>query len=251
MESAQCSGFDLYGRGVFTTLAIVESEPFLWHKHWHRLTSNATALGIDLSDHAEDSVHDALLDSIAESETADGRARITFSDGSPSRIWSQDEGEKTTTLSIIVAERRPVPDSFRLTVSPHHLSTTSPLAGIKSCNYLDHLLAYEQATNRGFHEAIRLNERDEFVSACMANVFWETDGELFTPSLNTGCLAGTTREYVLENIECAEIAASIQELATADRIFLTSAGLGIVAVAEFDGRRLNTSDHPLSSLLPF
>jgi branched-chain amino acid aminotransferase len=250
MESAKCSGFDLYGRGVFTTLAIVESEPFLWHKHWHRLTSNATALGIDLSDHAEDSVHDALLDSIAESETADGRARITFSDDSPSRIWS-DSRENMTSLSIIAAERRPVPNNFKLTVSPHRINTTSPLVGIKSTNYLEHLLAYEEATNRGFHEAIRINERGEIASACMANVFWEREGKLYTPNLATGCLPGTTREYVLENIECAEIAASIQELATADRIFLTSAGLGIVAVAEFDGRRLNTSDHPLSSLLPF
>lgn len=241
----------LYGKGVFTTVAIIEGKPFLWEKHWHRLTANATTLCIDISELGEQSVQDRLHESITESETSEGRARITFSDESPSRIWSNDEGEERTTLSIIVAERRPIPENFRLTVSPHHLSTTSPLAGIKSCNYLDHLLAYEQATNRGFHEAIRLNERDEIASACVANVFWETDGDLYTPSLKTGCLPGTTRDYILENIVCEEVEVGIEELHDADRIFLTSAGIGVVSVAEAGGRELDTSDHTLTSLLPF
>ena len=251
MKNAGRTGSDLYGRGVFTTLAVVENEPFLWGKHWQRLTSNAAALGIDVSAHAEERVRDSLLYSIPKSGVANGRARITFSDESPSRIWSNDESERKSSLSIIVAERRPVPENFRLTVSRHHLSTTSPLTGVKSCNYLDHLLAYEQATNRGFHEAIRLNERDEIASACMANVFWETDGRLFTPALKTGCLSGTTREYILETIECAEMEVGLEDLRKADRIFLTSAGLGVATVAEFQGRRLDTSDHPLCNLLPF
>ena len=85
----------------------------------------------------------------------------------------------------------------------------------------------------------------------MANVFWERDGELFTPSLRTRCLPGTTREYVLENVDCKEVVTGIEELGNADRIFLTSAGLGIANVAEFNGRRLDTSDHAPSGLLPY
>jgi branched-subunit amino acid aminotransferase/4-amino-4-deoxychorismate lyase len=84
----------------------------------------------------------------------------------------------------------------------------------------------------------------------MANVFWETDGKLFTPSLKTGCLPGTTREYVLENVECEEVEASIEELKEADRIFLTSAGIGIVTVAYCNERRLDISEHRLPSLFP-
>lgn len=241
----------LYGKGVFTTLAIVEGNPFLWEKHWRRLTGNAAALGIVLSSYSEQGVQDTLLEVIANSALTNGRARITFSDDSPSRIWSNDGGEERTSLSIIVAERRPIPANFKLTVSPHRINTTSPLVGIKSCNYLDHLLAWEEASKRGFHEAIRLSERGEIASACMANVFWEKGGKLFTPSLATGCLPGTTREYILESIGCEEVAVGIEELNEADRIFLTSAGIGVVKVAEAGGRELDTSDHPLSNLLPF
>lgn len=241
---------DLYGKGVFTTLAIVEGEPFLWETHWRRLNSNAAALRIDLFDHTEERVRDRLRDSIAESEVSIGRARIAFSDVSPSRIWS-DSREKKTRLSIIVAERRPIPENLILSISPHGINTTSPLVGIKSTNYLEHLLAYEEASKRGFHEGIRINELGKIASACMANVFWETKGKLYTPSLKTGCLPGTTRRYVLENIECEEVEKGIEELEIADRIFLTSAGLGVAAVAEFNGRRFDTSDHTLRHLLPF
>ena len=240
----------LYSKGVFTTIAICGGKPWVWEKHWRRLTDNAARLGIDLSEHTEKKTRSALMDAISETGIANGRARITFSDESQSPIWSQSV-EKKTDLSIIVAERRPVPAKFKLTISPHRVNTTSPLVGIKSCNYLEHLLAFEEASKRGFHEAVRVNERGEIASACMANVFWTKGGRLFTPSLKTGCLAGTTREYILENLDCEEVETGVEDLGSADRIFLTSAGIGAVAVAEFEGRPLDTSENPLASSLPF
>ncbi|HUR99515.1 MAG TPA: aminotransferase class IV, partial [Pyrinomonadaceae bacterium] len=67
----------------------------------------------------------------------------------------------------------------------------------------------------------------------------------------SGCLAGTTREFVLENFECREVEIGLEELRLADEIFLTSAGLGIIQVAEFERRRLKGEAHPIMSLLPF
>lgn len=247
MADEDLSAAKLYGKGVFTTVAVHAGQPFLWDKHWRRLAGNAAILDIDLTEHPEANTLELML---AQIGLQNGRARVTLFDESPSRIWTAGN-QKKTSLSIIVAERRPTPDNFNLTMSPHRINTTSPLVGIKSCNYLEHLLAFEEATNRRFHEAIRLNERGEIASACMANVFWEGEGKLYTPSLKTGCLPGTTREYILENIDCAETNAGIEELETADRIFLTSAGLGVAPVADFNGRRLDTSGHPLSTLLPF
>ena len=44
---APVSSAMLYGRGVFTTLAIHEARPFLWSKHWNRLAAHASKLDID------------------------------------------------------------------------------------------------------------------------------------------------------------------------------------------------------------
>lgn len=243
------SSSTLYGRGVFTTIAIFGGRPFLREKHWRRLTENAAKLGIDISEYDERSVADSLAKMIARNEVADGRARITFSDESPSELWS-GKGEKKTTLSIITAERREIPENCKLTISPHRVNTTSPLVGIKSCNYLEHLLAKHEATKRGFDEAIRLNERGEVASACMANLFWLKDEKLFTPSLKTGCLAGTTREFVLENLECSEVENGIEAIHKADAIFLSSAGIGIVQVAEIDDKSIYAKHHQVLSLIP-
>ena len=110
-------------------------------------------------------------------------------------------------------------------------------------------MTLEEAKARGFDEAVRLNERGFVASGCMANVFWSKDGRLFTPSLKTGCLPGTTREYILENLDCQEVEAGIEELDTAEQIFLTSAGLGVVSAAEFNGRKLAVQNHSVIDLL--
>jgi len=247
MNSSSAS--TLYGRGVFTTIAIFDSTPFLWDKHWRRLTENAAKLEIDVSQYNERSVVELLSAEIDAIGIRTGRARITFSDESPSSVWG-GESEKKTSLSILVAKRREIPSNFKLTVSPHRINTTSPLVGIKSCNYLEPLMAFDDAKTRGFHEAIRLNERGEVVSGCMANLFWSKDGRLFTPSLKTGCLGGTTREFVLENLECEEVETEIEAIQSADAVFLTSAGIGVVEVREFEGKLNSESDHPILSVMP-
>lgn len=239
----------LYGKGVFTTVAIRNGAPFLWEKHWRRLSTNAAKVGIDVSEYPEEKTKNVLVELIVANEVAGGRARITFFDESPSLVWSS-EGEIKTIMLITTADLRPLSENFNLTLSPYRVNTTSPLAGIKSCNYLENLLAVDESKTRGFDEAIRLNERGEIASPCMANVFWTKKEKLYTPSLETGCLAGTTREFVLENIDCEEVEAGIEELKEADQIFLTSAGIGIVSVGEFNGRRLSKNLNQINKLWP-
>ncbi len=248
MATLITSNATLYGSGIFTTIAIYRQKPTFWEKHWRRLTNDAIKVGIDLSEHQVGTVK-ALLDAaIRENGIVDGRARLTFLDESPSPIWPNDSIYKTS-LHIITGDLRSVPEEFRLKVSPYTVNSRSPLAGVKSCNYLENLLAFEEATTRGFHEAVRVNEHGHITSGCMSNVFWLRDEMLYTPCLTTGCLPGTTREFVLENVECQEVAATIDELDKADAIFLTSAGLGITQVAEYEAKPFETSDHPILKLL--
>lgn len=219
----------LYGRGIFTTLAIYNSEPFLWEKHWRRLGDNAAKIGINLSDYSEDFVSNLLTEIINQNKIKNARARITFFDESPSKIWTFN-AENKVSLLIQTADLKEPEENLTLTVSPFLINSTSPLAGVKSCNYLENILALEEAKKRNFDEAIRINERGEIVSACMANVFWQKSEKLFTPSLKTGCLAGTMRELILEKREVLEVEENLETLQNANAIFLTSAGIGIVQI---------------------
>jgi 4-amino-4-deoxychorismate lyase len=227
-----------YGKGVFTTVAIYKGKPFLWEKHWRRLNENASKIGIDLLDLPKEKVENALTKIIAENEVENGRARITFFDEMANDLWAFETSRKTSLL-ITTADLRE-PKNLELTVSPYRISSSSPLADIKSCNYLENILAFEEAKTRGFDEAVRLNERGEIASACMANLFWIKGRRIFTPPLETGCMAGTTREFLRENYDIEEKTAAWEELNNADEIFLTSAGIGMAKVGKFEERILQS-----------
>lgn len=223
----------LYGKGIFTTLAIYDGKPFLWEKHWQRLNANSKKIGVDLSEFSEETVIKSLSAIIEKNNLTRARVRLTFFGESASSIW-QIKSKRQTSLLIVTAEFRSIPENLSLTVSPFRINSTSPLAGVKSCNYLENILALENAKSQGFDEAIRLNERGAITSACMANVFWVKGANLFTPSLKTGCLAGTMRAFVLENFAVEEREATLAELNEANEIFLTSAGIEIAKVKSLD-----------------
>lgn len=227
----------LYGRGVFTTVAILDGQPFLWKKHRARLESDAASLNIPLIPLAETA--DLLGELIQANSVIYGRARITIFDESPGGAW-QAGPKRGPSMLIMTGDLAKPPHDLRLTVSPFQVNSCVPLAGIKSCNYLEKLVVMDEARGRGFHEAVQLNERGEIASACTANLFWTTDGRIFTPSLKTGCLAGTTRSFIIENSECEEVDAGSDALENADGIFITSAGIGIRRVDSLDGKLLGT-----------
>ena len=141
----------LYGKGVFTTLAIYRREPFLWEKHWSRLMNNASVLGIDLSEFTERRTSDALAELVDKNDVTTGRARITFFHESSGELWPF-ESKRKTSLLITTADLRPSVTNLRLTTSAYQIHSGSPLTGVKSCNYLEKLIARDEADARGFDE---------------------------------------------------------------------------------------------------
>jgi branched-subunit amino acid aminotransferase/4-amino-4-deoxychorismate lyase len=241
---APVSSAMLYGRGVFTTLAIYKGKPFLWPKHWRRLSGHASKLDVNLDGITEKLVGEALQKLIAVNEVKEGRARVILLARSGRDIWKAKEpGARKTDLLIMTGEAQKVSENgLSLAVSPYRITTLSPLAGIRSLNYLAHVLSWEEAQARDFDEAVMLNERGEIVSATMANIFWAKDGSIQTPKLSTGALAGITRECVIQlgakhYIPLIEGVYEMSDLTEADEIFLTSSGLGVAPVTTFDFRR--------------
>jgi len=241
---APVSSAMLYGRGVFTTVAIRNQKPFMWARHWQRLSDHAERLSVDCTGLTEANLADALRKLIAVNQVTDGRARVILLARSGRDIWkTKKESPRKTDVLIMTGEAQHVPSAgLSLAVSPYRVNSLSPLAGIRSLNYLEQVLSWEEAQTRDFDEAVTLNERGEIVSATMANIFWLTEGTLHTPSLSTGAIAGITRGVVLELaakqfIPVIEGVYELSHLTEADEIFLTSASLGVAQVTTFDFRR--------------
>jgi 4-amino-4-deoxychorismate lyase len=245
---APVSSAMLYGRGVFTTVTIHNQKPFMWPRHWHRLSNHAQRLSVDCSELTEANLGNALKKLIAVNQVTNGRARVILLARSGRDIWkTRKESPRKTDVLILTGEAQKVPAAgMSLAVSPYRVNSMSPLTGIRSLNYLEQVLSWEEAQTRDFDEAVVLNERGEIVAATMANIFWLKEGTLHTPSLSTGAIAGITRSAVIElaTKQFIPVIEGVYELASlteADEIFLTSASLGVAQVTTFDFRRYAVS----------
>ena len=253
---APVSSAMLYGRGVFTTVAIYQSKPFLWPEHWQRLLDHAKRLNIDCSGCTLAGVGEALSKLISVNNVSDGRARVILLARSGRDFWkTKTPGAKQTDMLIMTGEAQKVPAAgMTLAVSPYRINTFSPLTGIRSLNYLEQVLSWEEAQAREFDEAVMLNERGEIAAATMANIFWVKEGTVYTPALSTGAVAGITRSTVLqlaekELIPVVEGVYELGDLVEAEEIFLTSANLGVAIVTTFDFRQYSMTPENVSSRL--
>src|SRR5687768_15259952 len=95
----------LNGKGIFTTLAVYDGQPFLWDKHWSRLKNDASKVGLDLSEHSETKAKSQLSKLLEMNGAKDCRARITFLDESVTSLWKY-EAVPRVTLLITTAEFR-------------------------------------------------------------------------------------------------------------------------------------------------
>lgn len=231
----------LYGRGVFTTVAVHKGRPFLWDAHWSRLRAHAERAGVECD--IGDNEAALMLARLCEANgVEEGRARVLLlARGVRGRWPYEGESGRASDLLMLTSDPWPAPETLALTVSPYRVNSVSPLAGVKTTGNLERVLAWEEARSRDFDEAVCVNERGEVVSATTANLFWVRQGTLHTPALASGAVAGTTRARVLElaadsAVPAVEGTHTLHELGEADEIFLTSSALGVALVTSFDFR---------------
>jgi branched-chain amino acid aminotransferase len=217
----------LLGWGCFSTLGVRGAKPLHLHLHMARLRDNAARLTIEIT-FTDEEIQDALVEVIQRNSVQTGIARLTVTKGGDGR-WNSQAGSHL----LIFAQNAALPplSGLRVMISPFRFDARRPLAGIKSTSALDYHLAWQNAQNQGFDEAILLNQNGALCETARANLFWARGGELFTPSLECGCLPGIARQLILEaapllGVTVREGVFSPHELRQADEVFLTSATNG-------------------------
>lgn len=221
--------------GVFETLKVTAAGPFALSRHLRRLRASAGALGLVAPD--DEVVRAAVADVVsANAVEVDGlgRLRITYTGGVAP--LGSDRGDAVPTLVVAMAPASPWPDTTTIATVPWTRNERSPLAGVKSTSYAENVVALQRAHARGASEAVLANTRGDLCEGTGTNVFVVIDGQVLTPPLSSGCLAGITRELVLEWFDAAEQAVPLDALATADEVFLTSSTRNIHPVVKADDR---------------
>ena len=93
-----------------------------------------------------------------------------------------------------------------------------------------HRSVYEQARNDvdDCDDVILWNDKDEITETTIANLFLEIDGELVTPPVESGLLAGTYRRHMLENGQAKEAIVKKSDLVKASRIYAANSVRGLL-----------------------
>nr|WP_240969172.1 aminodeoxychorismate lyase [Streptomyces sp. HNM0575] len=230
------------GDGVFETVKTVEGTPFALTRHIERLARSARGLGLPAPDPGE--VRRACA-AVTDAEPMPlGRLRITYT-GGPSPLGS-DRGEVTPTLAVVLTESPRRPDTTAVITVPWTRNERGALAGLKTTSYGENVLALSRAHQQGAGEALFGNTRGRLCEGTGTNVFVVLDGELHTPPLESGCLAGITRALVAEWAGARETDLPMDALEQAEEIFLTSSLRDVQAVHRVDDRQLPGAPGPVT-----
>ncbi|MFC8797902.1 aminotransferase class IV [Promicromonospora sp. NPDC057138] len=180
------------GDGVFETCAVLDGHAFALTRHLARLERSAAGMGMAPLDLPKvRSGVDAVLAAAPDA----GRLRITVTDG----VGPLGSGRSDTPQTVVVAASAAViVPTGRAARSPWTRNENSAVAGLKTTSYAENVVALADAIKKGADESVFANTKGELCEGTGSNVFLEIDGELVTPPLSSGCLAGITRELLLE-----------------------------------------------------
>ncbi|RNG26263.1 aminotransferase class IV [Streptomyces botrytidirepellens] len=245
-DSAQVSVFDhglTVGDGVFETVKAVDGRAFALTRHLHRLARSAHGLGLPEPD--LDEVRRACEAVLADNPMSLGRLRITYTGGfSP---LGSDRGTAAPTLVVALVETHRRADTTTVVTVPWTRNERGALAGLKTTSYGENVVALARAREHDATEALFANTVGGLCEGTGTNVFVVLDGELHTPPLASGCLAGITRALVLEWVGARETELPFDVLERADEVFLTSTTRDVQAVRQVDDRNVPGTPGPVTA----
>ncbi|WP_343663832.1 branched-chain amino acid transaminase [Chryseobacterium mucoviscidosis] len=234
---------DLYGQSLHYGYAVFEgiksyktangTKIFKAEEHYDRLRKSAEAMHMPFHYSTEEMVETTYkLLEINNLSNAYIRPLVicspnmSLSKGQKSylviEVWNWDNGYLANKLRIMTSSfQRPNPKAFKIEAKV-------------SGHYVNSILASQEAKDKGFDEALVLDENGNVAESSGANVFYEKDGKLFTPAKGN-ILPGITRATVFEI--CNQLGISFeeklfipQEMQGADAAFFCGTAAEIVAV---------------------
>jgi branched-chain amino acid aminotransferase len=251
-KDAVISVFDhgfLYGDGIYETLRAYRGRIFMRDQHLARLRRSGQMIGLEVPIPEKD--WPALLqDAMRRNGLTDAYIRITVSRGA-GEIGLDPALCPRPTVVLIARPFRAYPthlstEGVRLAlVSVRRNLATALNPQIKSLNFLNNILAKQEATGAGAFDALMLNADGVLTECTTSNLFFVRQGRLCTPSVACGILDGVTRGIVLQlaqehGIQTEEGAYTPETLLEADECFLTNTTMEIAPVCAIDQTTIGT-----------
>ncbi len=240
----------LLGEGVFATLRGYDGTCFRADRHLALLEHGAHAFGMTLPMSIE-RLADVADEAAAFTGASDAYVRVTVARG----------GEDGRPILTVLARGFDVPSADEYLhgipvtiVSTRRIPPACMDPRIKSTSYAPSVLARREAGLRGARDGIQLAVDGAIACGTMTNIFLVKNGVLYTPSLESGCRPGITREAIFdvaarEGVELQEQRIDPIALGEVDEVFFTSTRVECLPVASVDGHPIGRGHYPLTAAL--
>jgi 4-amino-4-deoxychorismate lyase len=234
-----------YGDGVFETIAIRKGEARLWSLHVERLQAGCERLGIAAP--AANELQQQLAHALraTDIDTRYALAKIIVSAGSAGRGYRRPDKIAAELFTGIFEAARPDDFHIRDGVTTRRCETIvaaqPALAGIKSLNRLEQVLARNEWQDPAVFEGLMCDTDGLLICGTMSNVFLIHDETVSTPILDRCGVAGVMRRHIIEVLAAngtavQERALAWDKLVSADEVFLTNSQFGLVPVRACDAQ---------------
>jgi branched-chain amino acid aminotransferase len=251
-SQAKISVFDhglLYGDGVFEGIREYKGIVFKLKEHIDRLYRSAHVITLKIPLTKEEMTQ-AVVETLRKNKLKDSYIRLVVTRGvgdlglDPRKCPKPSVIIITDTISLHASGAKENGITTMLSwVRRNPVDATSH--EIKSLNYLNSVLAKIEANANGVDEAICLESNGYIAEGVGENVFIVKNGELLTPPLSTGALAGITAEVVMHLAAKLGIKLTVTNLTpfmlfTAEEAFFTGTAMEIVPIREVNKRQIGT-----------
>ena len=250
-EKAKVSVFDhglLYGDGVFEGIRIYDGNVFRLREHVLRLFSSAKYIALKMPISVDDLMW-VIVETCRRNNLTNGYIRPVVTRG---------EGDlglapwlcKIPSVIVIASKIRLYDESAYakglelMTVPTQRMSVAAMNPRVKSCNYLNNILAKLEGHHAGVSEALMLDDRGYVVECTGDNIFIVKDKTIFTPPTYLGALQGITRDSIIELAREAGYTVKEEEFTRfeifdADECFMTGTAAEVVPVIQLDARTIS------------
>lgn len=231
----------LLGDGLFETLPCFNGIPFLADAHLKRMTLTGDRIGLPID---QDRFKKAATDLASADPSTPGTIRITITRGPGQRGLALPSPARP----VLFATRTPWDPALAfgtgtLVTAKTRRNMSSPLSFIKSLNYLDNILAHNDAKMRGADDALFLNTDGAVACTTMANLFMMKRNRFMTAAPSEGILKGVMRGLIMSmtretGSRPIETRLAPIELFHGDCVFTTNSIRLVTQITELDGSPL-------------
>jgi 4-amino-4-deoxychorismate lyase len=232
----------LHGDGVFETIHLRPSGPWLLRAHLSRMGASAAQLDLPLP--GIDVLSSLALKAAAAWGGAEGALRLVCTRGpvgGPPTLYATVDPVPAAALR----ERR---GGIRLVTAEVGRRPPWSLSAAKTLSYAENLAARRWATTRGADDVLWVSPEGYALEAPTASLVWLAGDTLCTvPAQHTGILLGLTATALLGEakqlgLRAAHRMITPDELAGADGIWLASSLRGLAEAASLDGKPRRPSE---------